>query len=112
MLNTELDNLITKIILENYDNDYDPYDKTDLDYFSEFPLNLFYENQEFLNKINTSNIELNFDRQMINRTVRYFKDTLEIDFVFDAIREGNLSELSIYYACSIANKICRLHKRN
>ena len=112
MLNTELDNLITKIILENYDNDYDPYDKTDLDYFSEFPLNLFYENQEFLDKINRSNMELNFDRKMINRTVRYFKDTLEIDFVFDAIRWGNLPELAVFYACSVANKICKLHKPN
>ena len=112
MLNTELDNLITKVIMENYDNDYDPYDKTDLDYFSEFPLNLFYENQDFLNKINSSNIELNFDRKMIIRTVRYFKDTLEIDFVFDAIRWGNLPELAVFYACSIANKICRLHKPN
>ena len=111
-MTTALDKLITKIIMENYDNDYDPYYTGDPDFYSEFPLKLFYENQDFLNKINSSNIELNFDRKMINRIVKFFKDTPEEDFVFDAIRTGNLSELSIYYACSIANKICKLHKPN
>ena len=108
-MTTALDKLITKIIMENYDNDYDPYlNNGDPDFYSEFPLKLFYENQDFLNQL--SNIGLFFDRKMTNRIIRFFKGCFEEDEVFEAIRNGNLTELSVFYACSIANKICRQHK--
>lgn len=108
-MTTALDRVITKIILENYDNDYDPYlDNGNHDFYTEFPLNLFYKNQDFLNQL--SNIGLFFDKKMLNTIIRYFEGCFEKDEVVHAIRTGNLKQLSIFYACSIANEICRQHK--
>jgi|TARA_R110002072_G_scaffold54484_1_gene143018 hypothetical protein len=112
MFNTELDKFITKTIVDNYDKDYNPYNTNDPYLFGEFPLNLFYDNKEFLKNLEESKIKISFDRKMINRCMIYFKDYGDEDVILYHIREGDFHRLSILYAISIANKISRKHIRN
>jgi outer membrane cobalamin receptor len=104
----KLEKFILKTIIDNYESDYNAFDTTDVDFHSEFPLNLFIDNQEFIKKLKEAQFDINFDKQMINRIFRYYKKNNFDDYeVKDAIRTGNLTQLSVLYACSIANKLCR-----
>jgi hypothetical protein len=111
-MNNELDKFIMKTLRENYDNDYNAFDTSDLDLFCDFPLNLFYDNKNFLTNLEMAKINIHFNRKMIRKIIKYFKDNAEEDEVREAIRSGDISQLSMYYAIAVANKFCRGIQKN
>jgi hypothetical protein len=92
-----LDKIITDILQDNYDDEFDPYDDEYL--LEDYPCKLFYHeryNQEFLNKLLP--INLVFKKKTIKKMLDYYEDNFDDDII-EAVKNNDLKLLAMLYAC-------------
>ena len=94
-MTTSLDKIIKEILMDNYHEEFDPYDDEYL--LEDYPCSLFYYeryNKEFLNKLDKTSLD--FTRDTIKQMLKYY-DGMEDDII-DAMRTNDLILLAKLYA--------------
>ena len=99
---SSLDKIITEILSDNYDEEFDPYDDEYL--LEDWPCRLFCHeryNQEFLNKLIP--INLVFKKKTIKKMLDYY-DGMEY-IITEAVKNNDLIELAMLYACYATKRL-------
>jgi hypothetical protein len=91
-----LDKIITEILADNYDEEFDPYDDEYL--LEDYPCRLFYHekyNEEFLNKLDKTNLV--FTTDTIEQMLKYYEDNFDNEII-EAVEKNDLILLATLYA--------------
>ena len=91
-----LDKIITEILADNYDEEFDPYDDEYL--LEDYPCHLFYHekyNKEFLNKLDKNNLV--FTTDTIEQMLKYYEDNFDNE-ITEAVEKNDLILLATLYA--------------